>query len=196
MKKSALLTAMMAALCYAATASAVPITGGSELSINGSDMFAGTPGGSTFDITFVNPANVGGESGSFAVLNNCTGCVTMIGSLTQASTNFELYSLTEGGNTSSLTGGSISSFSITAGAGGLESLSVTGTGTLHLSGFDPTAGFFELTTQGPSGPAEVTFSNTAIAPSGVPEPNSLALLAVGLIGFSALRRWRRSHSNQ
>lgn len=171
-----------------ATAQAVPIAAGSELSINGSDTFTGTVGGTTFTLNFVGLGNVGGSSGDFTIVPNCTACVTMITQLTQASTNFQLYSVTSGGVSSSLTAGNITSFSITAGAGGLESLAITGAGTLNLTGKDPTAGFYDLTTQGPSGVAQVTFSNTAIAAS---EPGSMAILASGLL-MLGYRQWKKN----
>lgn len=181
-------------ICGAVAAHAMPIVGGSELSLNGSDQFTGTVGGSTFTINFTNPANVGGQSISFNEIPNCTGCVTMISTLTQASTNFTLYTLTDpnsvpAGDTSSLTVGNITSFSITSGNGGLESLAVNGTGTLNLTGFDPTPGFFDLTTQGPGGPVQVTFSNTAIAAAN--EPGTLGILGAALAGMFALLRWGR-----
>lgn len=188
--------AATALLIAASSAHAIPIAGGSELSLNGSDTFTGAIGGSTFQINFINPANVGGQSGSFSEIPNCTGCVTMISTLTQASTNFQLYTLTDpnstpAGDTSSLTAGSISSFAITAGVGGLEDLTVSGPGTLNLTGFDPTPGFYSLTTQGPSGTATVTFSNTAIA-QGVPEPSALAMLGSALLLLGFWWRWRQS----
>lgn len=196
MHKLLLTAAGAAALLYASAASAIPIAGGSELSLNGSDTFTGAVGGSTFTINFINPGNVGGQSGSFSELPNCTGCVTMISTLTQASTNFTLYNVTDpnstpAGDTSSLTAGSISTFQITAGAGGLENLDVSGPGTLNLTGFDPTPGFYSLTTQGPSGTATVTFSNTSIA-TGVPEPNTLAILGSALLALGFWWRWRQS----
>lgn len=172
-------------------AQAVPIAAGSELSLNGSDTFVGAVGGTTFTLNFINPANVGGQSLDFNIVPNCTGCVTMIATLTQASTNFQLYSLTEGAVTSSLTAGNITNFSITAGAGGLESLTISGAGTLNLTGRDPTPGFYDLTTQGPSGTATVTFSNTAIASA--MEPGSVTLLgaALGALGLLRLTTRRR-----
>lgn len=170
---------------------AAPIAAGSELSLNGSDTFTATA--TTFDITFSNPANIGGTSGSFAdaaafgpVPPAIDNVVTMISTLTDASTNFQLYSATVGAITSTLTAGAISSFTFTAGS--IPSLDVFGTGTLTLTGFDSEPGNFTLTTQG--GQTNVTFSETSIASGAVSEPGALGIIGIGLLAVFGLRRWR------
>lgn len=183
MKKSAIRLATLAAagLLYANAASAVPIAAGSELSINGSDTFTAT------SISFSVAAGVGGQSGSFSILPNCAvGCVTMTGTTFTASFAGQLYSVSDAGNSSTLSISPPSTFNFTPGA--LPSLTVTGSGTLTLTGFDPTPGVYEITTQGPT-TALVTFSATSIGTqTGVPEPASMALLGSALFGFWWLRR--------
>lgn len=183
--KSVFLAGVML-LGLAGAASAAPITAGSELSINGSDTFTAT------SITFTGAANVGGTSGSFSELANCNGCVTMTGSITNSSTG-TLYTVNDAGLTSALSMNGGETFSFTSGS--LPSLTVTGSGTLTLSGFDPTPGIFEITTQGPTG-ASVTFSATSVAqgqPPAIPEPSTMAVLGAGLIGLGAWR-FRRGES--
>src|SRR5271169_6746861 len=163
------------------SAHAVPIAAGSALSLNGSDSFTST------SVTFTNPANIGGETGSFTALTNCSGCVTMIGSpFTAASPPATLYTATEGAVSTSL---DVTSAAFTFVGGALPNLTVTGVGTLTLTGFDPTPGNYIVTTQGPTG-VSVTFSVTSIA-SAVPEPASLAILGSALAGLGLLGRKRR-----
>jgi len=106
---------------------------------------------------------------------------------TNASTNFQLYTVTEGANVSTLVAAAINSFTFTPGSP-LESIDVKGTGTLTLTGFTATAGNWELTSQGPGGTAVVTFSETSIAAA--PEPGSVGLLLTGLLGMGGVA-WRR-----
>src|SRR5262252_8175081 len=74
---------------------AVPIAANSELSINGSDSFTQTT------ITFTGLGNVGGSSGDFTVIANCSLCVTMIGSIS-AGTTGTLYNAVSGAFSSAL----------------------------------------------------------------------------------------------
>jgi hypothetical protein len=166
-------------------AQAVPIAAGSELSTNGSDTFTAT------SISFLNPGNIGGTSGSFqtvfgTVPPQITGVVTF-SNFTNVSSNFQLYTATVGTNVTTLVAASIDSFIFTPGTP-LESLDVKGTGTLTLTGFDATPGNWELTTQGPGGTATVTFSQTSVAAA--PEPATLGILGTALLamGWAAKRR--------
>ena len=68
-----------------------------------------------------------------------------------------------------------------------QSLTVNGTGTLHLTGYDATPGTWSFTTQIANGmPAQhLTWSSNTAA---VPVPGVLALMGVGLVGAALSRR--------
>jgi hypothetical protein len=138
--------AILAGLMSLATSAyVIPIAAGSTLSLNGSDSYTST------SITFSNPANIGGApSGSFAILTTCTGCVPMTGGFTTATaTPFQLYTATEGAITTTL---QVSSGSFNFASGTLPDLTITGAGTLTLTGFDPTPGKLHFNNPRSDGP--------------------------------------------
>lgn len=176
--------AAVAAMLWTVSANAVPIAANSELSINGSDSFTQTT------ITFTGLGNVGGTSGDFNVLVACTGCVTMIGSIS-AGTTGTLYNVVDGAFTSALALNADEMITFTPGPiASQDALEITGSGTLTLTGRDPTPGTYVLTTQGPQ-QAAVTFSATSTA-SAVPEPASMGIFATALLAMGwVVRRHRR-----
>jgi hypothetical protein len=112
----------------------------------------------------------------------------MIGGFnTGTATPFQLYTATEGAIITTL---QVSSDTFNFASGQLPDLTISGAGTLTLTGFDPTPGNYILTTQGPTS-VSVTFSVTSVA-AAVPEPASLAILGGALLAFGIGRNRRKT----
>lgn len=187
------LLAAAAAISLTTAAYAVPIASGSSIDITGSD--AATNGVSIDAATGLNFTSVRTSldpntiTGTFAGLigTNITGTIANIPSFSAFSAITPFYSFTSGANTVSFNLNSITVAARTASANGsIPALTLTGTGLFNLTGYDATFANFTLTTQGSN---VTTFSaSTAVPAMAVPEPASMAILGMSLLGTGLLRR--------
>jgi hypothetical protein len=145
-------------------------------------------GNATFDgvnVLFATPSNLVSGTGAYAALGTCVSCVVVNTPLDYSPfTNISnLFVATNNGVTATVSLTSQVDPPTVVG----NDLSLNDTALLTLTGFAPTFGTLELTVNQATGVASGSFSATAQG-APVPEPFSLAILGVGLLGLVAVRR--------
>ena len=171
------------AMFFHAPAYALPTLTG-DINFDGSDSYDAST------VTFIGSQGVTSANGSLSSFGICAGCITAQ-NITYSPFSGPLNAFLSGTNTATGLTFSLDVLSVfNIQFQPANDLDFDSAAVLHLTGFADTPGEMFFSTQGPNGPEEVSFSATAL-PVAAPEPASLALLGVGLLGLGMVASRKR-----
>jgi hypothetical protein len=182
-----LLVAMMA---IAVEAQATTITGGISF-IGFANPVGGADWSTATGVAFLNPAVAGSGTGSYAGISAPTTFTNFTYDPGLSPSPVHLWTFNSSGLTYSFDLSSLTSV-VKAGNGSLNSVVINGGGTLHITGLDDTAGTFVFSGNGANG----SYSFSASDGTSVPEPASVLLLGIGLLGIVGLTHRQMKRQNQ
>lgn len=177
MRKLLLTATVLAAI--ASPAMALPSLTG-DINFDGSDTYNAT------SVTFIGNQGVSSGTGSFVAFGTCAGCI-VAQNITYnpfAGPVMNFLAGTNGTEHFALDLNSVFNIQFVAN----NDLDFDSDAVLHLTGFADTPGTLFFSSQGPND-IEVSFSATAVA---TPEPASLAVLGIGLLGLGFVANKKRS----
>lgn len=167
-------------LTLSSIATAMPISG--DINFTGLASY-NVAGGEVSEIAFTNTPEVLSASGSFSSVAISSPVTIPNNPFILANLPLALWSV--GGFTFEL---KTVAFNAVTNSGFGQSASVSGYGTISKAGYDDTSGIWGFTSQSAVGDiSNGEFSFSAVT---VPEPGTIALLGMALIGFGVARRQR------
>lgn len=182
-----------AMMALAAEAQATPITGGISFSGLGANPTGGSDWSTATGVDFVSLALAGSGTGSYAGVFALATFNDFTYDPGLSPSPVLLWTFTDFPRTYSFDLSSLTSV-VKSGSAASSSVAVNGLGTLHITGYEDTAGTFVFT--GNSSNGSFSFSASDGASASVPEPTSVFLLGTGLLGIVALVQRRTKSQNE